>query len=135
MPLPNIGTEVQTSGLSGSLWGIEWTYTGATGEVLFDTIVGEGGAWVDEDPRVLTPVADGGAGLTLIQFPKCRRVRVVHCSVAAPTPFTDESNARPHAVLPLAGTMTVVHFDALTGAANEPPVGARGRLLLMLEYN
>jgi hypothetical protein len=104
--------------------------------VTLDQNQGDGGAWTDEDPRVATPVADAGTGLTTITFPKCRRLRVLHCSVAAPTPGTSEVVALFSASSSggrfSTGTVRCLN-DAL--ALADPPSGARGRLVLQLEYN
>ena len=116
---------------------MEWTYTDGSGAVLLDTATGEGGAWTDQDPRIVTPVADGGTGITTIQFPKSRRARVAHVSVEPATPGTI-GNFRNAVVADLdavAGTCSI-YFATHDGAALEDPEsGSRGRLTLELEYN
>ena len=127
MSLPNIGTLVRSSGLDASFWYLEWTYTGATGEVLLD------GTQSDRDERVATPVADSGTtGVTSIRFPKCKRVRVLHCSIEAAAAGTLEMLCRPGAVDAAAGSMNFVHITAPTTLAH-PSSGSRARLYLQLE--
>ncbi len=134
MALPNIGTPVRSSGRSCDTWSLEWTY-GSSGAVTLDTNGADDGAWTDQDPRVTTPVADGGnTGLTSITFPKCRRVRVLHCSIEEPTAGTAEVVARPGSIVPSSGTMNFVMLD-YAGSLADPASGARGRLVLQLEYN
>lgn len=131
MPPPNVGKPVRTSlRQGGSLWYLEWTY-GSTGAVTLDTTTS------DLDARVATPVADSGTqGITLIRFPKCRRVRVVHCSIAAPVPLTAERLVIPTSVVPVSGSMSVLSCSIATGttAGLYPTSGARGRLHLLLDY-
>jgi hypothetical protein len=126
--LPGIGTPVKASGKSCNFWTLEWTYTGAAGEVLLDS------AASDLDSRVATPVADSGTtGVTSIRFPKCERVRVVHCSIEAAVAGTLEMLCRPGAILPSSGSMNFVHITAPTTLAH-PSSGSRARLTLDLEY-
>lgn len=131
MPLPNVGKPVRTSmRQSGSLWYLEWTY-GSTGAVTLDTTTS------DLDQRVATPVAAGATGITLIRFPKCRRVRIVHCSVIAPVAGTTEKMALATSIVPTSGSLSVINFTIATGttALADPTSGARGRLHLLLDYN
>src|ERR1043165_2295657 len=102
MALPNTGTLLRGSGLDQSIWKIEWTYTDGSGAVLLAN------AQSDRDERVATPVADGGTGLTLIKFPKCKRVWVLDCSVNVPTPGTSERLPRPGSIDAAAGSLTFV---------------------------
>lgn len=135
MSLPGLDCDVKSSGRACDTWSIEWTYSDGSGAPVLDTNVGENGAWTDEDPRVITPVADGGVGITLITFPKCRRVRVLHCSLQnTALGGAGERAARPAAVVPTSGTMTVLLVD-YAGTAADPLVSSRGRLVLQLEYN
>ncbi len=124
--LPAIGTPVKASGRSVNYWTLEWTY-GASGAVTLDE------AQSDLDERVATPVADGGTGLTLIRFPKSRRVRVVHCSVENVTPGTGDVVASPALVDADAGSMTFTMNNYATALA-DPVSGSRGRLTLDLDY-
>lgn len=126
MSLPNVGTPTRGSGLDRSQWYLEWTYTDASGAVLLD------GTQSDQDERVATPVADGGTGLTLIRFPKCKRVRVLHMSIQANVAGTAEEWCTPSVVDAAGGSMTFVHVTA-TGTLADPASGARGRLYLDLE--
>lgn len=125
--LSGIGTPVKASGRGAAIWCLEWTYSGATGEVTLDT------GQSDEHPLVPTPVADGGStGITNITFPKSTRVRVLHCSIEAPTAGTAEQVARPGDIDAAAGTMTFVCLsDAL--ALEEGTENARARLTLLLD--
>lgn len=138
MGLPGTGTDVTSSGLSATMWSLEWTYTDGSGAVLLDSVDEPDGAWTDRDPRVTTPVADGTAGITLITYPKCRRVRVLHCSIEPATPGTASNHRHlvPELVVPSAGTMQLRILAANGGAVNsDPESGSRGRLVLQLEYN
>jgi hypothetical protein len=124
--LPGIGTPVKVSGRSSNYWTLEWTY-GASGAVTLDSDMS------DLDERVTTPVADGGTGVTSIRFPKCRRVRIVHCSVENVTPATGDVDAYPRLVVASTGSMnfTMVNY---AGALADPVSGSRGRLTLDLDY-
>jgi hypothetical protein len=110
------------------VWKLEWTYSGATGEVTLDDLQS------DHDPRIETPVADGAStGITSIVFPKCDRLWVLHCSIEAPTAGTAEQVARVGDVDTDAGTLNFVCLsDAL--ALEEGTENARARLVLLLEY-
>ena len=121
------GTIVRSSGKGADLWHLEWTYSGATGEVSLDT------GQSDRDQRIANPVTDGAStGITAIQFPKSTRARVVHCSIDAPTPGTAEQVAHVHALDAAAGTCSFVCLsDAL--ALEEGTEGARARLVLELD--
>lgn len=134
MSLPNISTPVRSSGRSCDTWSLEFTYSDGSGAVALDTNGADDGAWTDQDPRVTTPVADGGTGITSIRFPKCRRVRVLHMSIQVPTPGTSERVCRPGSISPSGGTMNFIMLD-YAGALADPPTSARGRLVLQLEYN
>jgi hypothetical protein len=126
MGMPNIYCPVRASGKSAEVWCLEWTYTDGSGAVSLDSDQS------DLDQRIATPVADGGTGLTNIVFPKCNRVRVLHCSIEAPTSGTTEKWSTPADVSASAGTMNVVICTAPTTLA-DPPSGARGRLVLLLD--
>lgn len=134
MGLPSIGTPVRASGKDASLWYLEWTYTGTSGEVSLDTDQS------DDDPRIATPVADSGTtGITSIQFPKCDRVRVLHCSLEVVTADlsdpTDYRIANVRDIDPDLGTLSVTFAEFETnGALTDPNTGARARLALLLEY-
>lgn len=133
MSLPGVGTPVRGSGKNQSLWKLEWTYSGATGEVSLDT------AQSDQDPRIATPVADSGTtGVTSITFPKCARAWVVHCSLEVVTAdLSDPTDYRIANVRDLdsdAGTCSVTFAEFETnGALADPNTGARARLVLLLE--
>ncbi len=122
-----VGTPVKSSGKSADLWTIEYTYSGATGEVTLDT------AQSDRDPGIPTPVVDGAStGITNITFPKSLRAWVMHCSIEAPTAGTAEQIARVGDLSATAGTCNVVVLsDAL--ALEEGTQDARVRLTLKLE--
>ena len=127
MPLSQCGTPLRGSGKDQTVWKLEWTYSGATGEVTLDTTQS------DQHPNVPTPVADGAStGLTNITFPKCNRAWVLHRSIEAPTPGTAEQEAHVADLDADAGTCTFVTLsDAL--ALEEGTEGARARLILLLE--
>ncbi len=128
MGLPNCGTPLRGSGKDLTVWKLEWTYSGATGEVTLDDVQS------DADPRVATPVADGAStGITTVNFPKCDRAWVLHCSIEAPTAGTAEQVARVGDIDVDAGTLNFVCLsDAL--ALEEGTENARARLTLLLEY-
>jgi hypothetical protein len=126
MSLPGIGTHVKTGKLDGSLWTLEWTYTDGSGAVLFDATKS------DSDERVATPVADGGTGLTLLRFPKCRRATVLQLAVTAAVSGTSEKQVTIGPIDAAAGTLTMVICTAPSTLA-DPPSGARGRCVLLLE--
>jgi hypothetical protein len=127
MATKGCGTPLRGSGKDQTIWKLEWTYSGATGEVTLDS------AQSDEDPSIASPVADGAStGLTNITFPKSSRAWVQHCSIEAPTAGTAEQVARVGAMNATAGTCKfVVLSDAL--ALEEGTENARGRLTLLLE--
>ena len=134
MALPNIGTLVRSSGRSCDTWSLEYT-CGASGAVTLDTDGDDDGAWTDQDPRVSTPVEDSGnTGLTTIRFPKCRRVRVLHCSIEEPTAGTAVQMAQVVDILPSSGTASVRVVDG-TFALADATTNARVRVVLQLEYN
>ena len=127
MSLPGVGNIVRSSMLDPSEWHLQWDF-GASGAVTLD------GAESDQDERVLTPVADGGTGLVTIRFPKCRRVRVIHVSVEAPTGGTSETRASLADIDAEGGSATFRVLD-YAGALADPPDGAIGRCYLELEAN
>jgi hypothetical protein len=134
MSLPNTGCVLHGTGKDQCVWKLEWTYSGATGEVSLDTVQS------DQDPRVTTPVADSGTtGLTDVTFPKCDRAWVLHCSLEPVTADisdpTDYRQADVLALSALAGTCQVAFSEIETaGALADPNTGARCRLILLLEY-
>lgn len=134
MSLPNIDCDVKSSGRACDTWSIEYT-CGASGAVTLDTDSDVDGAWTDQDPRVTTPVADSGVtGLTSITFPKCRRVRVLHCSIEEPTAGTGVQMAQLVDIVPSAGTASV-RVVGETFALADATTNARVRVVIQLEYN
>lgn len=127
MPLSQCGTPLRGSGKDQTVWKLEWTYSGAAGEVTLDTTQS------DQHPAVPTPVADGAStGITSVAFPKSRRAWVLHDSIEAPTPGTAEQHAHVADLDAGAGTAKfVVKDDAL--ALEEGTLNARARLILLLE--
>jgi hypothetical protein len=127
MAMRNCGTPVRGSGKDQTIWKLEWTFTGATGEVTIDSTQS------DEDPSIPTPIVDGAStGITNITFPKCSRAWVLHASLEAPTPGTAEQVARVDTLSATAGTCNFVSLsDAL--ALEEGTENARARLILLLE--
>lgn len=122
-----VGNIVKSSYKSPTEWALEWTYSGATGEVTLDTTNS------DRDPNIASPVTDGAStGITAIQFPKSLRARVLHCSIGAPTPGTAEQRCRVHALNAAAGTCSFVTLSELL-ALEEGTQNARARLVLELE--
>lgn len=123
-----VGTPLRGSGKDQTVWKLEWTFSGATGEVTLDE------SQSDFDPRIATPVADGAStGITSIVFPKCDRAWVLHCSIEAPTPGTAEQVAHVADMDVDAGTLKFICLsDAL--ALEEGTENARARLILLLEY-
>jgi len=128
MSLSQCGTPLRGSGKDQTVWKLEWTYSGATGEVTLDT------GQSDRDPDIATPVADGAStGITSIVFPKCTRAWVLDCSIEAPTPGTAEQVAHVADMSAVAGTCKFVCLsDAL--ALEEGTQDARARLVLLLEF-
>lgn len=128
MGLPNVGTQLRGSGKNQSVWKLEWTYSGATGEVTLNDTQS------DHDPRIETPVADSGStGITNITFPKCDRCWVLERYIEAPTPGTAEQVAGYADIDVDTGTMKFLCLsDAL--ALEEGTEGAKARLILLLEY-
>lgn len=126
--LPNIGTPVKASGRSVNYWTLEWTYTDGSGAVSLDE------SQSDQDPRVATPVADGGStGLTLVRLPKGRRYRIVHVSIEEPTAGTAAQVAKLTDLDPDAGTANFhVYSDAL--ALEEATSGSRARITVDIDY-
>ena len=135
MNLPGIGTPLRGSGKSQNVWKLEWTASGATGEVTLDT------AQSDRDERIASPVVDGAStGLTLITFPKCDRAWVLHVSLEPVTgDVADPTDYRLDNVRDLsatAGTCSISFAEIETaGALADPNTDARCRLILLLEYN
>lgn len=127
MAMRGCGTLLKGSGKDQTIWKLEWTYSGATGEVTLDS------SQSDEDPSIATPVADGGStGITNIVVPKCTRIWVLHCSIEAPTPGTAEQVAHVADISATAGTMNFICLsDAL--ALEEGTENARARLILLIE--
>lgn len=132
MGLPGVGTPGKFQGRAAEHWDLEWTY-GASGAVTLDE---------DQsclDARVATPVADGGTGITTVNFPKCRRAWVQALTFEPATAdLTDPTDYRalfPVALAPEAGTMSVyLQQIEATMALADPETGARVRLTLRLEY-
>lgn len=121
------GTILKGSGKDQTVWKLEWTYTGATGEVTIDSTQS------DEDPSIATPIADGAStGITNIVFPKCSRAWVLHCSIEAPTPGTAEQVAHVADISATAGTCNFICLSD-TLALEEGTENARARLILLLE--
>ena len=133
MGLPSIGTPVRASGKDASMWYLEWTYTDGSGAPSLDTDQS------DDDPRIATPVADGGTGITNVQFPKCDRVKVIGLNFEPPTgDLADGTDYRLVNVTERdadAGTLNV-RFCDVEGSGNllDPTSGARVCLTLLLEY-
>lgn len=128
MGLPNIGTPLRGSHNDQSVWKLEWTASGATGEVTLDTNQS------DEDPRIATPVADGAStGITSVSFPKCDRAWVLHRSIEAPTPGTAEQRASIADIDVETGTLKFLSLS-YAGALEDATNGSRCRLILLLEY-
>ena len=126
--MPGVATPLRGSGKNQSVWKLEWTYSGATGEVTLDT------GQSDRHPSVATPVADGAStGITSITFPKATRAWVMHCSIEAPTPGTAEQVAHVADLSATGGTCSFICLsDAL--ALEEGTENARARLTLLLEF-
>ena len=133
MPLSQCGTPLRGSGKDLTVWKLEWTYTGTTGQVLLDT------GQSDQHPEVPTPVADSGTtGLTNIVFPKSRRAWAMHHELEPATAdISDPTDYRMTNVLALnasAGTCQIAFSEIETaGALADPNTGARGKLTLLLE--
>ncbi len=127
MSVSQCGTPLRGSGDNLTVWKLEWTYSGATGEVSLDT------GQSDQSLLVASPVVDGAStGLTNITFPKSTRAWVLHCSIEAPTAGTAEQVARVGDMSATGGTLVFVcTSDAL--ALEEATEGARARLILLLE--
>lgn len=132
MSLPGIGTPVRGSGRDQSIWKLEWTFTDGAGAVSLDEDQS------DQDPRVATPVADGGTGTTNVTVPTCRRMWALHCSLEPPAADladgTDYRLAVPVSFDPAEGTLVVKYPDIEGNDLVEPNSGSRVRLTLMLEY-
>ncbi len=126
MSIGNCGTPVRGSGKNLTVWKLEWTYSGATGEVTLD-------AAQSDNLAGLTPVVDGAStGITNIVFPKSSRAWILHCSIEAPTPGTAEQVAHLADVSATAGTANFICLsDAL--ALEEGTENSRARLILLLE--
>jgi hypothetical protein len=125
--LPGIGTPVKASGRSVNYWTLEWTYSNGTGTPVLDT------SQSDEDPRVATPVADGGTGLTSVRLPKGRRYRIVHCSLEEPTLGTSAQSCKLGDLDPDAGTATFAIYSAVP-ALQDATSGSRARITVDIDY-
>src|SRR6185503_1648416 len=120
MGLPDIGTPLRGSGKDQSVWKLEWTYTGTSGEVSLDT------SQSDQDARIPTPVADSGTtGLTNIVFPKCDRAWVLHHELEPVTAdISDPTDYRMTNVLALdpdTGTCQMAFSEIETAGALADP--------------
>lgn len=130
MGLPSIGTPVRASGKDASLWHLEWTFSDGSGAVALDEDQS------DDDPRVATPVADGGTGITSLQLPKGDRYRLVGLNLEPATEGT-ASNYRQVSFVSAdsaAGTAEVRFVAANGGALSDPESGSRVRLTLIIDY-
>lgn len=108
---------------------LEWTFTDGSGAVLLDAVQSQG------FDRVTTPVADGGSGITTINFPKCRKVWLNYIMLEPATEGT-AANYRQVSLVsvdPDAGTAQVRYVAANGGALSDPESGSRMRLGLRLE--
>lgn len=131
MPLPSVEVPLRGSGRNQSVWKLEWTYSDGTGTPALDT------AQSNQDPRVVTPVADGGVGITNITFPKCTRMWILGKNFV-PASATTGSQYLTHEVTdqaPTSGTAKVRYMDLDgTPTATDPASGSRYQLILLLEY-
>ena len=132
MPLPGIEVPLRASGRGAlNVWKLEWTWTDGSGTVALDT------SQSDRDPRVATPVADGGAGIVNVAFPKCDRMWILSKNLT-PASATTGTQYRVHEVTDknvAAGTCKVRFFDLDgTPTAVEMDSGDRYQLTLLLEY-
>lgn len=133
MGLPNTGCVLQGTGKDQTVWKLEWTYTDGSGAVSLDTDQS------DQDPRVATPVADGGTGITTINFPKCDRAWVLSKGLEPPTgDLADGTDYRHTEITELVAASGTANFRMvdIEGSGNiiDPTSGARARLILLLEY-
>lgn len=130
MAMRNCGTILKGSGKDQTVWKLEWTFTDGSGAVAIDS------AQSDEDPSIATPIADGGAGIVNITFPKCSRFWVLSKNLE-PASETAGANYRVHEVTDknaAAGTCKVRAFDLDgTPSAVEFESGSRYQLILLLE--
>lgn len=130
MAMRNCGTPLRGSGKDQTIWKLEWTFTDGSGAVSLDT------AQSDRDPDIATPVADGGAGIVNVTFPKCSRFWILSKNLEPATEATG-SNYRVHEVTDksaTAGTCKVRAFDLDgTPTAAEFENGSRYQLILLLE--
>ena len=132
MPLSQCGTILRGSGKDQTVWKLEWTYSDGSGAVALDT------AQSDQHPNVSTPVADGGAGITNIRFPKSMRAWVLGKGLEPPNAdLADGTDYRHVEITELdadAGTLNFRMID-VEGSGNlvDPTSGARARLVLLLE--
>lgn len=133
MSISQCGTPVRGEGKNLTVWTLEWTYTGTSGEVSLDTDQS------NLSTAVATPVADSGTtGLTSIVFPKSTRAWVLHASLEVVTAdLSDPTDYRMTNVRDLdadAGTCTVCFSEIESaGALADPNTDSRARLTLLLE--
>lgn len=131
--LPLLNKAVQGSGQGRLyLWKLSWTYDGGSAPTLDDSMS-------DRDERVSTPVAEAAAGVTTVNFPKCRRAWLASVSYEAATPGTAANNKRPvvselNETAAEAGTCTVRCFDPDGTDPTDTNSGDRCTLLLLLEH-
>lgn len=131
MGLPGIGTLGRFQGRDQTFWDLEWTFSDGSGTPVLDT------AQSCQDPRVATPVADGGTGIVTVHFPKANRVWLSELNHEPATEGT-AANYRQVALVSvnaLAGTAEVRYVAANGGALSDPESGSRTRLCLRLEYS
>ncbi len=130
MSLSQCGTPLRGSGKDQTVWKLEWTYSDGSGTVALDN------AQSDRHPEVPTPVADGGAGIVNVTFPKSTRAWMVHGSIEPATEATQANirHAVPVDINAAAGTMKLYTYAITTDPAEtDPESGSRGRLTLILE--
>lgn len=130
MAMRGCGTLLKGSGKDLTVWKLEWTFTDGSGAVLLDATQS------DRDPDIATPVADGGAGIINVRFPKCTRFWVLSKNLEPASPATG-ANYRVHEVtdkVAASGTCNVrlIDLDG-TPSAVDPASGSRYQLILLLE--
>lgn len=130
MGLPGHGTLARHQGRDATIWDLEWTFSNGTGTPVLDTTQSS------QDTRVVTPVADGGAGITTVNFPKARRAWLAYLAYepADETTAADYRQAFLVSLNAAAGTCEIRYLAANGGALSDPATGARVRLGLRLEY-
>lgn len=131
MSLPGMKSPVRSAMNAADIVHIEWTYTDASGAVLYDADNSDADTLARKG--IATPVADGGTGLTNISFPPCDRVRVLHEDLEPPVNGTSEKQVRVHDLNAAAGTAVFVMCTAPSTLA-DPASGSRGRVTLLCEY-